>query len=53
MKRAAVIDQAKDVLLGCLKEVPFVTVQLMKESKSAHDSEAKMVEKKVKSSVTH
>ncbi len=34
MKCAAVIDQAKDVLLGCLKEVPFVTVQLMKESKS-------------------
>ena len=33
MKIAAVIDQAKDVLLGCLKEVPFVTVQLMKESK--------------------
>ena len=33
MKSAAVIDQAKDVLLGCLKEVPFVTVQLMKESK--------------------
>ena len=33
MKSAAVIDQAKDALLGCLKEVPFVTVQLMKESK--------------------
>jgi len=27
------INQAKDVLLGCLNEVPFVTVPLMKEWK--------------------
>lgn len=34
MKSTAMIDRARDVLLGCLKEVPFVTVRLTKESSS-------------------
>jgi hypothetical protein len=29
MKSTAMIDRARDVLLGCLKEVPFVTVRLV------------------------
>lgn len=34
MKSTVMIDRARDVLLGCLKEVPFVTVRLAKESSS-------------------
>jgi hypothetical protein len=34
MKSTAMIDRARDVLLGCLKEVPFVTVRLTNESSS-------------------
>ena len=33
MKEAALIDQARDALLKCLQDVPFVKVEVMKKSK--------------------
>ena len=33
MKQTALIDQARDALMKCLQEVPFVKVELIKESK--------------------